>query len=103
MQGRYFPVAQLFKYLKKEDFSNVDEVRSYIYEAIASFRISKGRGIIAKFDKYSFDEYLTFSRIGDGSIGGKARGWLLSIRLSSSIIFSINIRMSSLPFPVPLF
>ncbi len=69
-----FPVAQLFKYLRKEDFGNLDEVRSYIYEAISSFRISKGRGVIAKFDKNSFDEYLSFSRIGEGSIGGKARG-----------------------------
>jgi CheY-like chemotaxis protein len=69
-----FPVAQLFKYLRKEDFRNLEEVRSYIYEAITSFRISKGRGVIAKFDKNSFDEYLSFSRIGEGSIGGKARG-----------------------------
>ncbi len=69
-----FPIAQLFKYLKEEDFNNLDDVRSYIYEAISSFRISKGRGIIAKFDKKSFDEYLLFSRIGEGSIGGKARG-----------------------------
>jgi CheY-like chemotaxis protein len=69
-----FPVAQLFKYLRSEDFKNIDEVRSYIYEAISSFRISKGRGIIAMFDKSSFDEYMMFSRIGDASIGGKARG-----------------------------
>ena len=69
-----FPVAQLFKYLRKEDFKNMDDFRSFIYEAISSFRITKGRGIIAKFEKSSFDEYLTFSRIGEGSIGGKARG-----------------------------
>ncbi len=69
-----FPVAQLFKYLSKEDFGNVEEVRSYIYEAISSFRISKGRGIIAEFDRQTYDEYKTFSRIGEGSIGGKARG-----------------------------
>ncbi len=69
-----FPVAQLFKYLRSEDFNNIEEVRSYIYEAISSFRISKGRGIIAMFDKASFDEYMMFSRIGDASIGGKARG-----------------------------
>jgi CheY-like chemotaxis protein len=69
-----FPIAQLFKYLKREDFKNLNELRSYIYEAITSFRISKGRGVIAKFDKSSFDEYLSFSRIGEGSIGGKARG-----------------------------
>ena len=38
------------------------------------FRSGKGRGVIAKFDKTSFDEYQIFSRIGEGSIGGKARG-----------------------------
>ncbi|MCK5136254.1 MAG: phosphoenolpyruvate synthase [Bacteroidales bacterium] len=69
-----FPVAQLFKYLTKEDFPNLDDIRSYLYEAITSFRISKGRGIIAKFDKKNHDVYTTFSRIGDESIGGKARG-----------------------------
>lgn len=69
-----FPVAQLFKYLREDDFENISEVRSYIFEAISSFRVSKGRGVIAKFDKNSFDEYLAFSRIGEGSIGGKARG-----------------------------
>ncbi len=69
-----FPVAQLFKYLRKEDFDNMDDIRSYIYEAISSFRISKGRGIIAEFDRNTYDEYKTFSRIGEGSIGGKARG-----------------------------
>jgi len=69
-----FPVAQLFKYVRREDFKDLDAMRSYLYEAIANFRISKGRGIIASFDKKRFDEYLLFSRIGDGSIGGKARG-----------------------------
>ncbi|OFX84322.1 MAG: phosphoenolpyruvate synthase [Bacteroidetes bacterium GWF2_33_16] len=69
-----FPIAQLFKYLTLGDFKSLKEARTYIYRAISSYRISKGRGIIAKFDKNSFDEYLIFSRIGDGSIGGKARG-----------------------------
>jgi CheY-like chemotaxis protein len=69
-----FPVAQLFRYVSKEDFKNMQEVRNYLYEAITSFRISKGRGIIAKFDKHTHDAYTTFSRIGEESIGGKARG-----------------------------
>lgn len=69
-----FPIAQLFKYLKLSDFPSLDDARTYIYRAISSYRMSKGRGVIAKFDKNSFDEYLIFSRIGDGSIGGKARG-----------------------------
>ncbi len=69
-----FPVAQLFKYLRKEDFKTMDEMRRFLYLAISSFRLGKGRGVIAKFDKATFDEYQIFSRIGEGSIGGKARG-----------------------------
>jgi len=69
-----FPVAQMFKYIRKEDFASMDEMRRFLYVAISSFRLGKGRGVIAKFDKTSFDEYQTFSRIGEGSIGGKARG-----------------------------
>jgi CheY-like chemotaxis protein len=69
-----FPVAQMFKYIRKEDFETMDEMRRFLYIAISSFRLGKGRGVIAKFEKASFDEYQIFSRIGEGSIGGKARG-----------------------------
>jgi len=69
-----FPVAQMFKYIREEDFETMDELRKFLYVAISSFRLGKGRGVIAKFDKTSFDEYQIFSRIGEGSIGGKARG-----------------------------
>ena len=69
-----FPVAQMFKYINKEDFETMDEMRRFLYIAISSFRLGKGRGVIAKFDKSSYDEYQVFSRIGDASIGGKARG-----------------------------
>lgn len=69
-----FPLAQMFKYLRKEDFNSLNDVRQFLYSAISSFRYGKGRGVIAKFDKDSFDEYLIFSRVGNGSIGGKARG-----------------------------
>lgn len=69
-----FPVAQMFKYIRKEDFDTMDEMRRFLYVAISSFRLGKGRGIIAKFDKSNYDEYQVFSRIGDASIGGKARG-----------------------------
>ena len=64
----------MFKYLRKEDFATMDEMRRFLYVAISSFRFGKGRGVIAKFDKSSYDEYTVFSRIGDASIGGKARG-----------------------------
>ncbi len=76
-----FPVAQMFKYIRKEDFETMDEMRRFLYIAISSFRLGKGRGVIAKFDKTSYDEYQVFSRIGDASIGGKARGLAFINRL----------------------
>ena len=69
-----FPIAQMFKYINTGDFETTDEMRKFLYVAISSFRVGRGRGIIAKFDKTSYDEYQFFSRIGDASIGGKARG-----------------------------
>jgi len=69
-----FPVAELFKFISLEDFDSMEDMRRFIYVAISSFRLGKGRGVIAKFDRNSFDEYQIFSRIGEGSIGGKARG-----------------------------
>jgi len=69
-----FPIAQMFKPVRPDDFENLDAIRKYIYEEISKYRINKGRGVISKFDKRRFDEYLIFSRIGEGSLGGKARG-----------------------------
>ncbi len=69
-----FTLAERFKYLKIEEFDNTDEIRKYLYETISSFRMIKSRGVIADFNKSDFDKYLIFSRIGNGSIGGKARG-----------------------------
>jgi CheY-like chemotaxis protein len=69
-----FQVAELFKPVGNEDFATLDQLRKYLYDSISSFRIAKGRGVIAKFDRNKFSEYLIFSRIGEESSGGKARG-----------------------------
>lgn len=69
-----FPIAEIFKYFKTEDFNNFDEIRRFIFDTIDRYRQSKGRGIIAKFYREKYDEYQIFSRIGDGSMGGKGRG-----------------------------
>ncbi len=69
-----FPLASLLKQFTTEDFENSQEIRQFIFDAIANFRITKARGVISEFNRESFDEYFTISRIGEGSIGGKARG-----------------------------
>jgi CheY-like chemotaxis protein len=69
-----FSIAKHFKEAQYDDFGGPEKVRKYIYDSITNFRLNKARGIIAEFDRSKFDEYLFFSRIGAGSLGGKARG-----------------------------
>ncbi len=69
-----FPLAQLFQEFKPEDFNDCNEVKQFIFEAISNFRIAKARGVITQFQRENFDEYFMLTRVGEGSIGGKARG-----------------------------
>jgi hypothetical protein len=69
-----FSLAQIFQSFTATDFENIREVRYFIFNAISSFRITKSRGVISQFDRETFDQYFTIARIGEGSIGGKARG-----------------------------
>ncbi len=69
-----FPLAELFGKVEYEDFTEEDHVREFMISAVRAFRLYRSRGIIAKFEKDQYDEYLIFSRIGKGSLGGKGRG-----------------------------
>ncbi len=65
-----FSIANVFSQKSREDFNNIEEVRNYLIDTIANYRRMKGRGIIASH----LDEYAVFTRLGDGQLGGKARG-----------------------------
>jgi hypothetical protein len=69
-----FSLGEAFKYVRPEDFQNIEDVKRFLFDHIATYRLNKARGIIAEFNRESFDEYIFFSRIGEGSLGGKARG-----------------------------
>ena len=69
-----FQLAKLFSSIEYEDFTEDDHVREFLIKAVRAFRIHRSRGVIAKFDKRYYDEYLVFSRIGEGALGGKGRG-----------------------------
>lgn len=69
-----FPIAD---YLKQFKFSNITEaskVKRLVFETIVKYRRMKNRGVVAIFNKNSYDDYSNFARIGDGSMGGKGRG-----------------------------
>jgi CheY-like chemotaxis protein len=69
-----FPIAEMFSEVNVSEFGDMDEAKRYIFDSITAFRINKARGVIADFDRDKYDEYLQFARIGQSSIGGKARG-----------------------------
>ena len=69
-----FPLAKLFSKIEYSSFTDDDDIREFVIKSVKAFRAFRSRGIIAKFDRKHYDEYLIFSRIGDGSLGGKARG-----------------------------
>lgn len=69
-----FPIADVLKNLKIEDFESFEASKHFLHDTIENFRISKGKGVIATFYPNRYDKYVKFARVGDGSIGGKARG-----------------------------
>lgn len=68
-----FPIAELLKSIDVDDLRNIEDARQLIYDSIIKYRRMKHSGIVAVFDKDRFDEFSNFTRIGDGSLGGKGR------------------------------
>ena len=69
-----FTLGVRFKTVNESHFANVEELRDYVSQQIHDFHALTGRGVIAHFDAQNYDRHIWFSRIGDGSLGGKARG-----------------------------
>ena len=69
-----FTLAHSFKAVQDSHFSSVKDLREYIVQQIHDYHVLTGRGIIAHFDKDTYEEYIWFARMGEGSLGGKARG-----------------------------
>ena len=69
-----FTLGNTFKTVLESHFANTEELRHYVSQQIHDFHSLTGRGVIAHFNAESYGRYIWFSRVGDGSLGGKARG-----------------------------
>lgn len=69
-----FSLGNEFKAIGVAQFASVAQMRKFIVDRIHDYRILSGQGVIARFDAESYDDSIWFSRIGSGSLGGKARG-----------------------------
>jgi len=69
-----FPLADLLRNVEYEDFKEESEIREFLIKSIKAYRVYRSRGVIVKFNKNKYDEFVGFSRIGEGALGGKGRG-----------------------------
>lgn len=69
-----FSLGNTLKKVQSTHFDSTDELRRFIAGRIREYRILQGHGVVAKFDAENYSRYIWFARIGEGSLGGKARG-----------------------------
>lgn len=77
MFSKWFYARGLFTLagrFRAEHHTVAAEARHFITDQIHIYHDLTGRGIIAQFNKESYEDYIWFSRIGQSSMGGKARG-----------------------------
>lgn len=81
-------LASCFRKMTTADFDTVEEIRQYLATGIQAMRRLRQKGVVASFKKETFDTtVMDFVKIGNGSIGGKARG----LAFMSVLLQQINI------------
>ncbi len=69
-----FPLAASIRQYNKSHFRSVEEHRRVLVNLIRDYRTLLGQGVVARFDPETYSDAVAFARIGEGSLGGKARG-----------------------------
>ena len=69
-----FPLAASIRRLDASHFRSTAEHREALTGLIRDYRNLLGQGVIARFDPETYSDSIAFARMGEGSIGGKARG-----------------------------
>ncbi len=69
-----FALARSLKVQKAEDFESPQVLREHLIRVLREYRQERSRGLVAVFNRETFDPENSFAQIGRGSMGGKARG-----------------------------
>ncbi len=69
-----FSLAGALRQASNQQFATTQELRKFVIDKIDDYRILLGQGVVARFEPETYSPYIWFARIGDGSLGGKARG-----------------------------
>ncbi len=75
MMRSEIPLASTIRDLSCSSFASTQEMREHIISLIHLVRKWRQKGVVAKFNRKEFNiDLLDFAKIGQGSLGGKARG-----------------------------
>ena len=69
-----FELADKLRPMSEKDFSSPQQLREGVIRMIHARRQQRQSGIVANFNAKDFDPDTDFFKIGEGSLGGKARG-----------------------------
>jgi len=79
-----FALAERLKPRTLEEFGSVQGLRDNLLKQVQEHRTERNRTLIVDFDSNRFDPEISFTRIGEGSLGGKARGVAFANRVLSA-------------------
>lgn len=69
-----FSLGYILKAVNNDSFDTTADLKEFIIKEINEYRILQGHGVVAHFNAETYSDYIWFARMGDGSLGGKARG-----------------------------
>jgi len=76
-----FALADKLRPRQVADFPSLEHLRQDLIRSITQYRLDRDRAVVADFDRVRFDSSASMTRIGGGSLGGKARGLAFANRL----------------------
>ncbi|MEI6079543.1 MAG: PEP/pyruvate-binding domain-containing protein, partial [bacterium] len=85
-----------------DDYKNMEELRQDLIRSLSASRYKSQQGVIAEFACDRFDPHCNFTRIGSGSLGGKARGIaFISALLAQRYTTQLKKKYSNITIKVP--
>jgi hypothetical protein len=76
-----FGLADRLRPRRLDDYPNIEAMRSHILELLEDSRKERNRTVIADFEGQAFEPSVSITRVGAGSLGGKARGVAFANRI----------------------
>jgi hypothetical protein len=76
-----FALAEAVKPVMVSHFPSIGGLRAHIRNSLLSYIRDAQRTVISDFDTVNYDEFVTFAKMGSGSLGGKGRGLAFMQRL----------------------